>query len=404
MSIYLNILANLLCVAGLAQTSPGHAKAPNASAQPAIAIKEAPRARIVYLPHTGAYWSIGPTIAKVRSAQDIAAPLFVRYNADPRKVSPANLQAKVGFVLEIGKIAPDGFEAETQPSELVAWMRVENTASTLARHYTALAAWSRENGYEPTGPVIEHYPSSRKGPGRVEIQLVVQKAKTPPTLTPTLTTKTVPSSPPAIGEPTAAPVSTPVAIRKQEVISQGTPPQIEPTGKTSTRREETRPPPVPTQLEQPKPKPRTTTRPPERASHNVDRESGEFHQLALRLIPPRDQWSRFQTATIGPKVMRVRTIAHLAKTKYGTDAAPITNLSGALTDRYTHVLGTKLASTFKQPSKKGRQTRIVDDALEQLDRLFSDLLTDKIDAPTVQKALLRILTKQSPDDFQPKQP
>ncbi len=371
MTISANILANIFAVAAITQTPPPSAPNPGAPATPAIAIKESPRARVAYLPHTGAYWSIGPSISRVRSAQETPAPIFVRYNTDPRKVSPAQLNAEIGFVLDIGKLAPQGFQAKTQPSQIVAYMTVETSRPNLARNYQTLEAWARQNGYQSLGPVIEHYPPTRQGASQIEIQLEVQKAKkTQPPPTPE-------SQQPIIQEPTAKPTE----IQEKQ-------PKRDPA-------------PTATTAKTPKPNPKATQQPTKEPS------TENYNQLALRIIPEPKDWSPEQTNTLGSKIMRIRTIAHLAKSKFGKSATPITNLSVALTDRYTKVCETDLTSAVTTPNSKRPRRVIPNASLEQLDRIFSDLLTGNLDANAVQQALLQILqepAKQAPNAFGPKLP
>lgn len=401
MNIYISILANIFYVATIAQT--GDQSAPKPSAAIAIAVEQTPRVRVAFLPHRGAYWSVGPTISKVRSVlaeQNAATQLFVRYQTDPRRISPRQLEAKVGFVLEIGKVAPEGFQAETQPPELVAWMKVDGSLSSLARHYTTLEKWAKENGYQPLGPVIEKYPPVHTGTPRIVLQLVVRKEDTavqPQTqhtgATPIANDRVVRL------RANSKPVATSTYAAKIPRPSQPTESTQPPTGRAALPAASD-----PAPLTQPEPPVSRAPLQPERPL------TQDYIQLALRLIPPRADWSHEQVATLGPKVMRVRAIAHLAKTRFGAEAAGITNLSNALTNRYTQVLGKGLASTVKQPARKRDRTHRAEDPdgpLARLDRVFSDMLTDRIDAAQVETVVLSVLTGQAkpvPDAVGPKLP
>ena len=380
MSLYINILTKALCVAALSQTSVENNTVGTDATGPTITVQQIRSSRIAFVKHRGAYWSIGPVIARVRNtlgSKQPAPKVFVRYESDPRRISPLQLEARVGFVLEIGQVAPDGFQTDTRPPQQVASMMTNDSPSVLARHYTMLETWAKSHGYQPLGPVIERYPPNQEDSKGVEIQLVVQPA---------------PKAPNA--QSSASPAQTlKKPVRENNSQEVPAPSVAEPTIRTtpandhagSTRKG----------LGESPRAPLSATTPASQVPAAGD-PSTDYTELAIRLIPPTEDWTAGQLATLGPKVMRIRAIAHLAKTRYGSDAADLSNLSDALTKRYTHVWGTRLASAVTPPAKSSKTDPAANGPLEQLNRIFSKMLTDQLDAHGVEMAVLAVLT-DTPD-------
>lgn len=160
---------------------PAHATAP-----PEIVLKQPDPAVVVFLEHTGPYWTVGPLFRQVREvmlAHNEAGPLFARYATDPTSVAPESLRTRVGFVAK-GEWAPEPpFRSAEYESEQVAAMVVEGSYGTTTRYYSVMRGWLSAHGFEPVGPVIELYPLVARGasPGtqRTEIQMPVRRARVP---------------------------------------------------------------------------------------------------------------------------------------------------------------------------------------------------------------------------------
>jgi effector-binding domain-containing protein len=156
------------------------------TASPEIVLKQPDPALVVFLDHTGPYWTVGPLFRQVREvmlAHNEAGPLFARYATDPTTVAPESLRIRVGFVAK-GEWAPEPpFKSAEYESEQVAAMVVEGSYGTTTRYYSVMREWLSAHGFEPVGPVIELYPPVARGasPGtqRTEIQMPVRRARVP---------------------------------------------------------------------------------------------------------------------------------------------------------------------------------------------------------------------------------
>ena len=70
-------------------------------AAPQIVLKQPEPALVVFLEHTGPYWTVGPLFRQVREvmiAHNETGPLLARYANNPTTVAPESLRSRVGFV------------------------------------------------------------------------------------------------------------------------------------------------------------------------------------------------------------------------------------------------------------------------------------------------------------------
>lgn len=148
-------------------------------AAPVVAVKETPPARIAYVQHQGPYWTLGPVFDLVREAMlkmNEDGPMFVRYPADPRKLSAEGQSSDVGFFLDGAGDPSSGLTIDRRPGEMVAYLLAPGPHGTTSRFYTLLYDWARENGYMAKSGPIEIYWGGRDR-GAVEIQLPLAKAE-----------------------------------------------------------------------------------------------------------------------------------------------------------------------------------------------------------------------------------
>ena len=161
------------------------------TAAPEIVLKHTDPARVVFLEHTGPYWTVGPLFEQVREAMaehNESGPMFARYLADPTVATADSLRTEVGFVTR-GDWQPEPPLKITQrDGEQVVSLVVEGSYGTTTRSYSLMHDWVSTHGFEAVGPVIELYPSPQKGAPsgtyRTEIQIPVRRASSAISVTP----------------------------------------------------------------------------------------------------------------------------------------------------------------------------------------------------------------------------
>lgn len=156
--------------------------APPPAAPHEIVLKNIDPARVVYLEHTGPYWTVGPLFKQVREAMtehNEIGPMFARYLADPTLVPAESLRTEVGFVAQGNWTPEPPLKTAQREGEQVVSIIVEGSYGTTTRAYALLHDWISRQGFEAVGPLIEWYPSPPRGasPGahRTEIQIPVRR-------------------------------------------------------------------------------------------------------------------------------------------------------------------------------------------------------------------------------------
>lgn len=153
------------------------------TAPPEIVLKNTDPMQVVFLEHTGPYWTVGPLFKQVREAMaehNEIGPMFARYLADPTVVPAESLQTEVGFVTQ-GTWNPEPpLKIAQRAGEQVVSIVVEGSYGTTTRSYSLLRDWISRQGFEAVGPLIELYPSPPQGTlpsaHRTEIQIPVRPA------------------------------------------------------------------------------------------------------------------------------------------------------------------------------------------------------------------------------------
>ena len=167
-----------------------NASGSGAGASPEIAVKRTDPTGIVFAEHAGAYWSVGPQLARLREymlEHDQAGPMFVRFLTDPVKVPAMSLRMQIGFVTEDEHRPQPPYRRGEREAELVAWMTVDSRTARSARCLSALHQWIEGHGFQPVGPVTEIYSvdlSGREVEDRVELQVAIEPAKPEPSKPP----------------------------------------------------------------------------------------------------------------------------------------------------------------------------------------------------------------------------
>lgn len=153
------------------------------SSPPEIILKNTDPSRVIFLEHTGPYWTVGPLFKRIREVMaehDETGPMFARYLADPTVVPADSLQAEVGFVSGGAWNPEPPLKSAQREGEQVVSIVVEGSYGTTTRAYSLLHDWISRNGFEAVGPLIEVYPSRPQGAPtgahRTEIQIPVRRA------------------------------------------------------------------------------------------------------------------------------------------------------------------------------------------------------------------------------------
>jgi effector-binding domain-containing protein len=178
-----------------------------AEVEPRITLRRNDPKRIVFLEHTGSYWSLGPLFTPVKEAMTKhrqTGPMFLRYSADPATTSPKLLRTQIGFFANGDCPVEPPFNSESLEGEDVAAAFVQGPYGTTTRYYSTVREWIERQGHEMTGPVIEIYAPDhgrKLRDVRVEIQVPVKLAVAakPPATKPV-------ADPPAVGVSAEAPL------------------------------------------------------------------------------------------------------------------------------------------------------------------------------------------------------
>jgi len=232
-------LSGLLCLvsAGIAAEPGASTPAPRAPIalqpnQPAIKVVQSAPVTVVYLEHTGPYWTVRGRLREVLGYMrdhGLSGEVYVRYRSSPIGSQAARTTSEVGFVATGDHQPTSPFLAAKRGAEWVASMTVESTGSIAPHHYRELNDWITANGYVSLGPLVERYPQgfSDRADGRSAYRVVLQMPIQPPVASgATVAAPPVPQPPeePAPGEavPSAAAervVDEPAAPRAAEPVA-----------------------------------------------------------------------------------------------------------------------------------------------------------------------------------------
>lgn len=178
----------VLALCALVQAEPekggsgatGSTEGIHTSAYPSVTIESTDPARVVYLSHVGAYWTIGPVISRVREymrEQGEPGPLYVRFPMDPSTSLGASAPCEVGFFTARNYTVSAPFKSETRGDEMVASMYPDRSLESPVRYYSFLRNWAEAHGHASTGPVTEIHrvsPGGSRGDARMQVRLAVR--------------------------------------------------------------------------------------------------------------------------------------------------------------------------------------------------------------------------------------
>ncbi len=317
-----------------------------------IALKRTEPARLVYLEHSGPYWSMGPLFTPVQeqmTARREKGPIVVRYSADPTAVSPKSLRTQVGFLASGDWEVEPPFKSEALDSVEVASAIVPGPSGTTTRHYSAIREWITQQGRKPLGPVMELYPASRSLKAsdlRIEIQMALAEPETPAVAPPSRIGPAVPrqpiaAAPVAAQEPTATAPAEPILAVKDLV------------------------------------------------------EAGRYERVAEQLMPADRPMPATTQLWLGQLVFRIGAVAKGLQERHADRAAPVKAVADALMARYRLVSAGSAADPLAQAvvrvdsagdpmaTKKRAITR-------DLDRLLGRVATKAADPDAALTELTRI--------------
>jgi len=183
MCVYHLKLGAVIGILGAATIGKGAGDVASPADTPVIVLKHTDPVRVVFLEHTGPYWTVGPLFKRVREAMadhDETGPLFVRYHSNPTIAPAASLSAEVGFESRGDWDPEPPLKIAQRDGEQVVSLVVEGSYGTTAKSYSVMHDWVASRGFEAIGPMIEWYPSPQKGDSRAayrtEIQIPVRRA------------------------------------------------------------------------------------------------------------------------------------------------------------------------------------------------------------------------------------
>ena len=152
---------------------------------PLIAIKQTTSTPILYMEHTGAYWTIGHPLAEIRRymiEHGEPGPWFIRFLDHPHKVPPDSLRSWVGVISSTRPESSSSYITGTLPSELVVYLRVGKSTVADRRQLSAMTKWALRRGYIAIGPVTQIFSLSdleNASERQAELQLVGRPSDEP---------------------------------------------------------------------------------------------------------------------------------------------------------------------------------------------------------------------------------
>ncbi len=386
---------------------------------PAIATKWTEPENVVYLEHTGAYWTAGRLFRQVREHMDHHSqpgPMYTRYSSDPSRAPLAGLRIEIGFAADAKHQPSPPFKIARRAAEFVACTVIEGRAASPRTDYPPLFEWIDAREYEPLGPIIEVYNPPAVGQitnqRQTEICVVLRPPETsqiaspdaevphpiepePPGQRSQLLAAPVhdlhakPGKPPAPETETAG--RTTVEAQTQEIEKTERADQTATAeGVQGNGRETTSPPPVDKRT-QPR---KSDCEQPRSISELVAVE--QFECIALQLMPDDRSIPVEHQVWFGQVVFRVRAVAKGIMYTGPSGGARASALADAITRRYREVsadftldpLDQVTVITHPQGNALANDKRAI---MRSLDTLMARISLASVDAAGATQELVRIL-------------
>lgn len=381
-----------------------------------VAVKQTKPTRIVYKNHIGPYWTVGPVFREVSEymiKHGQAGSVFARYPDHPKNVQAASMRTEIGFVV-IGQHQPQSsFNGMLRKSELVAYQFLDTSNPNISKQFDMMSEWIRSNGYEPLGPIIEIHHRSFESKGlnkpSVEIQLPVRKIRNNQNIPNFMEVpnEVINKNVSVIQKPPAPdPVETPEIVTAQPILIKKVRPSFS-TKPTASTMPIPRPPKVvmSSDLES---KPKNLTD--KKAVHKPnDRnlntmtiteliDSGDFDQVARRIMPHPDAIEPSQQIWFGQLIFRMKAIARGIEKMYPSEGKTTTQLVNALSSRYeilsAHFQGNPLSQAvvrvngFNDASANTRR-----EMMRHMDSMLGRLAVKRLTADEVTEELIDIVDR-----------
>lgn len=145
-------------------------------------------ADVVFLEHTGPYWTTGRLFRQVREhmvRHKQTGSMYARYPSDPGRVPASGTQVEIGFVADAKHEAGRPFKTARREGEFVAYTVVEGRAVSPRTDYPPILEWIETHGHKALGPIVEIYEPIEPGRNRLgrrtEIRVVLQPPDEPRT-------------------------------------------------------------------------------------------------------------------------------------------------------------------------------------------------------------------------------
>jgi len=335
---------------------------------PSIRVEPTPPMTVVYVEHTGPYWTVRARLRQVvdyMRAHGLSGELYVRYGSSPMGPNAAHTKGEVGFVADPDYDPEAPFHKAKRPAEWVASMSIECTGSIAPHEYRALSDWIETNGHRAQGPVIERYPKGfgSGDDGRSGFAVILQMPIEPPTK-PQDTGTTAPKDTTQSGDAnTSAPTAKAVEPSAEdaspsEPSEAEAPPFVDDGSKTT--------------------------------AELLD--IGEVDAIARRLMPDDTPIPRDADLWLGQVVFRVSAVAKGIEKTYPGEGGKVAALAEAIRTRYRQASAQQsdeaLAQVVVRVSPKDAQAVQERRALLQdFDRLLSRIAGRAVDAEGARASL-----------------
>jgi len=381
-----NVLTKLTCLYALATITLGAAPGPSGQeakkartlepAKVVVTVEEAAPATVIYVEHTGPYWTVRGKLREVvdyMRRHDLTGQAYVRYAGDPTGAQAARTASEVGFITTADHDPEPPFKKAERPGEWLASMSVECSGSIAPHYYRMLRDWIESNGYRPLGPVMERYSEDfgSRDDGRSGYTVVLQMPIEPP---------------PKPKEP--APADAPVdASKPAPTVAQA--PDAVPTQPATVS---TTGPAVP------EPQPTSPPRFVDDGSNMMAEllDAGHVDAIVLRLMPDGAPIPAEMDLWLGQVVFRVSAVAKGIERTYPGEGGNVSALAAAIKEGYRRASADRAGSALDQVvvrvdphETKGAQERRA--IVQNLDRLLARIASRSVDAHGAATALAAAL-------------
>lgn len=386
---------------------------------PAIATKSTEPENVVFLEHTGAYWTAGRLFRQVREhmvRHSQPGPMYARYSSDPGRAPLAGLRIEIGFAADANHQPGPPFKTAQREAEFVACAVVEGRAASPRTDYPPIFEWIKTHGHEALGPIVEVYDPAGPGQDRnrrcTEIRVLLRPPETSQIAAPDAE---VPQ--PIEPEPPVQRSQTPAAPVHDPHAKPGEPPapETETAGRTTadaqtqeieeTERADQAATAEPVQgitRVSPTPPPADQTTQPRKADCEQQRSISElvaaeqFGCIALQLMPDDRSIPVEHQVWFGQVVFRVRAVAKGIRYMGPVAGVTASALADAITRRYREVsvdftldpLDQVAVITHPQGNALANDKRAI---MRSLDTLMGRISLASIDADGATRDLVRIL-------------